>query len=343
MQHDADQQHDEERRVRRQRARARRARSSSPRASRRSRAPARSASSARTASRSRARCCRRACWPRARRTRCRCCCPPRRTRTGSRRSRARPGLATPALPGSTSTAMAVPTEHHERRQQDRDRGHLHLERLDLLAEILGRAADHEPGDEHRDDREHDHAVEPRADAAEDHLAELHEPHRHQPAERRERVVHRVDRAVRRGGRRRRPQRRVGDAEARFLAFHVAAGLESARACCRRRPARAAGLPACSDADATASRPTKTIVIAARIAQPWRMSPTMRPNVMQQRRGDQQDREQLEEVRERRRVLERMRRVHVEEAAAVGAELLDRDLRGRRADRQRPAPAWTSSP
>ena len=54
----------------------------------------------------------------------------------------------------------------------------------------------------------------------------------------------------------------------------------------------------------------------------------------QRRRDEQDREHLEEVRERRRVLERMRGVGVEEAAAVGAELLDRHLRGDRAHRQR---------
>ena len=38
------------------------------------------------------------------------------------------------------------------------------------------------------------------------------------------VVHRVDRAARRVGRDGRPQRRIGDAEADFLAFHVAARL-----------------------------------------------------------------------------------------------------------------------
>ncbi len=54
----------------------------------------------------------------------------------------------------------------------------------------------------------------------------------------------------------------------------------------------------------------------------------------ERGGDHEDREDLEEVAERRRVLERMRRVDVEEAAAVGAELLDRDLRGRRPHGQR---------
>src|SRR4030095_6420905 len=41
--------------------------------------------------------------------------------------------------------------------------------------------------------------------------------------------------------------------------------------------------------------------------------------------DEQDGQDLQEVREGRRILERMRRVHVEEAAAVRAELLYGDL------------------
>ncbi len=49
-------------------------------------------------------------------------------------------------------------------------------------------------------------------------------------------------------------------------------------------------------------------------------------------AEREDREHLNEVRQRGRVLERMRGVGVEEAAAVGAEHLDRDLRGDRADR-----------
>ena len=54
----------------------------------------------------------------------------------------------------------------------------------------------------------------------------------------------------------------------------------------------------------------------------------------QRRRNQEDRQHLHEVGERRRVLVRMRRVGVEEAAAVGAEHLDRFLRGDRAHRDR---------
>ncbi len=53
----------------------------------------------------------------------------------------------------------------------------------------------------------------------------------------------------------------------------------------------------------------------------------------QRRRDQQDRRQLQQVAQRRGILERMRRVDAEEAAAVGTQLLDGNLAGRRPHRQ----------
>jgi len=52
----------------------------------------------------------------------------------------------------------------------------------------------------------------------------------------------------------------------------------------------------------------------------------------QRHRDQDDRGQLEQVAPGTRVLERVRRVHAEKAAAVGAQLLDRNLAGSRAQR-----------
>jgi hypothetical protein len=60
-------------------------------------------------------------------------------------------------------------------------------------------------------------------------------------------------------------------------------------------------------------------MAARIAQPWRSSPTMRPKTLVSAAADREDREHLDEVGERRRVLEGMGGVGVEEAAAIGAE------------------------
>ena len=85
--------------------------------------------------------------------------------------------------------------------------------------------------------EQQHAVEAGADAADDDLAELHVDQRDHAAERREAIVHGVDRAAGGGRRDDREQRRQGDAEADLLAFHVAAGRARARANC--------GLPAAS--------------------------------------------------------------------------------------------------
>jgi hypothetical protein len=134
-------------------------------------------------------------------------------------------------------------QHRQRRHQDGDGGHLDLEGLDLLAQVFRRAADHQAGDEDADQGEHDHAVEAGADAAEDHFTELHQPHRHQAAERRVGVVHRIDRAVGGGGGGGGPEGRVDDAEAGFLAFHVAAGLQLRCLCCQAQSfeQRVAGL------------------------------------------------------------------------------------------------------
>ena len=96
----------------------------------------------------------------------------------------------------------------------------------FLPEELRRAADHHAGDEDRDDDEDQHVDEADADAAED-VVEPHADHRHQPAERRQRVVHRVDRpfdvtVVVTAQSADRP-----DAEAHFLALHRAGGLVDA--------------------------------------------------------------------------------------------------------------------
>ena len=138
-----------------------------------------------------------------------------------------------------------------------------------------------------------------------------------------------------GGRRGRgrPQRGVRDAEAHFLAFHVAAGLRRGRCLidAQRFQARIARL--LGDIRAERQRHEddehrgQHRPALARVAD-------HRAERVAQRRRDQQDREHLEEVRQRRRVLERMRGVHVEESAAVRAELLDRDLARRRSQRNR---------
>src|SRR5438270_618492 len=70
-------------------------------------------------------------------------------------------------------AISAEPGQHEYRQHR----HLHLEALDLLAQVLRRAADHESGNEHGDDGERQHAVQAGADAAEDHFTQLDVEHR----------------------------------------------------------------------------------------------------------------------------------------------------------------------
>ena len=133
-----------------------------------------------------------------------------------------PGLSGPARPawrdggdGREAQDAGAQDEHDEHR-------HLHLEGLDLLAEVLGRPSDHEAGDEDREDRAHDeHAVQAGADPTRGDLTELDVEERDQAADRLEAVVPGVDRPGARAGRDGREQGADAGPELHLLAFHVA--------------------------------------------------------------------------------------------------------------------------
>ena len=91
-----------------------------------------------------------------------------------------------------------PAQIHERQDEDGEHGHLHFLGLDFLADIFRGAADHQSGDEHRDDHEQQHAVHAGADTADDDLAELDVDQRDHAAKRGEGIMHGVDGAA--GGR-----------------------------------------------------------------------------------------------------------------------------------------------
>ena len=138
-----------------------------------------------------------------------------------------------------------------------------------------------------------------------------------------RVVHGIDGAAGGRGGDHREQRRGDDAEADFLAFHVAAGEAQ-----RVQHGRAVGFGPVADRHAGDEQhahdgedgPALTLV-ADHAAEH-----------IGERRAEREDREHLDEIRQRGRVLERMRGIGIEEAAAIGAEHLDGDLRGDRPDR-----------
>ncbi len=129
------------------------------------------------------------------------------------------------------------------------------------------------------------------------------------------------------------ERGLADAEAHLLAFHVAAGLHGRRELIdakvgQRRIARlfcgGADEQQGHEDDQHCGQEGPALAAIADHAS----------KCVAERRRNQQERQHFEEIRQRRRVLERMRRVRVVVAAAVGAELLDRDLRRGRAERQR---------
>ena len=99
--------------------------------------------------------------------------------------------------------------------------------------------------------------------------------------------------------------------------------------------RRTGLPRCSKcADDERCPRSRSTVIAANTAQPWRRFFTISPSVTQSAPGMAKMEKICDEVRERRRVLARVGAVGVEVAAAVRAQHLDRLLRGDRAAEER---------
>ena len=83
----------------------------------------------------------------------------------------RAGVGRRRRAAGATQAMAVPTSTAADGTRTTSAAIFISQRLELLAQELRRPADHQPGDEDGDDREHQHAVEPRSHAAERDLAE----------------------------------------------------------------------------------------------------------------------------------------------------------------------------
>ena len=218
-------------------------------------------------------------------------------------------------------------EDAQRIDQHREHREFHLAHLDLLAEIFRRAADHQPGDEHRDDRDDEEAVESGPDAAGPDAAGEQVEHRHHAGERRQRIVHRVDRAGAGAGGRGCVQDRHRLAEAHLLALEIARSRVDAE---RGQNRISGGLRPIGDGDADNEEDRHRrqdgpalAHVADRAAEGENGG-----------RGDQEQGPDLEEIGPGVRVLKRMSGIGVEEAAAVGAELLDDLLARHRSDRDR---------
>ena len=182
---------------------------------------------------------------------------------------------------------------------DRRGGDLHP--AELLAQVLRCAADHQPGQEDRDDREDEDAVQPGADPAGRDLPEQHVEQRDRARAAGVAVVQGVDRAGRGARRRHREEDRRGHAEAHLLALHRGARGE------RGLPVRVGlGRPA------TARKAAQITPITADEHHALAAVADHRPERPGEADRDHEQQEDLEEVRERVRVLERVRGVGVED-------------------------------
>src|ERR1019366_4210495 len=200
-----------------------------------------------------------------------------------------------------------PTKIHQRQHQDREHRHLDFARLDLLADIFRRAADHQASDEDRQHDEQQHAVKAGADAADDDFTELHVDQRNHAAMRGETIMHGVDRAA--GGRRGDDGKQCGtnDDKTDFLAFHIAAGETECI-----EPARAVSFSPVADSDASDEQHAHHAEDCPALA----LIADHAAEHVGQRGAEREDRDHLDEVRQRGGVLERMRSISIEEAAAI---------------------------
>ena len=74
-----------------------------------------------------------------------------------------------AAPGGNAARQRSANKQGGRRCQHADHRHFYFKCIDIFADILRRPADHKAGNEHRDERVQDHAVQAGPDAAEDDL------------------------------------------------------------------------------------------------------------------------------------------------------------------------------
>ena len=208
-------------------------------------------------------------------------------------------------------------QHQRRGDQNGEGDHFHFPDIDFLPEVLRGAADHQPGDKYRQHNEQQHAVQARADAAEYHFANLHQPHRHHAAQRGEGVMHGIDRAAGGGGGDHREQTAGENTEATLFSFHIQAAVGTQR----QQMRIAAGLRPHHHGDAEDKDQrhcpqdgASLTPIAYHLAEGEA-----------QRRRDQEDRQHLHEIGQRGRVFKRMGGVGIEETAAVSAQQLNRFL------------------
>ena len=149
----------------------------------------------------------------------------------------RPAIAQTVQCGLHHNGRARKAQHHRRINQNGEHDELHFARFDFLAQIFGCAPHHKTGYEHGNNRNNQKTIEARAHPARPDAAGQQIEHRHQAAQRGQRVKHRIDCPCAGAGCGYGEQCRQCLPEAHLLALHIAQGRIKAQGCQRRNCAR----------------------------------------------------------------------------------------------------------
>ncbi len=208
-----------------------------------------------------------------------------------------PGVEDAAASGLGHQCQGGTEQDQRRGDEDRQRGELHLPHVDFLAQIFRGAANHQPGDKHRQQHEQEHPVQARSNAAKHHFTNLHQPQRDHPAQRGEGVVHGIDRPAGGGGGDHGVQAASENAKAALFALHIAVAVGTQQhevaVALPLRPHHQRGADRKDDRHGPEDR-VPLAAIADRLAKS-----------KAQRGGDQKDRQHLHGVSQGGRVLKRM--------------------------------------
>ncbi len=219
----------------------------------------------------------------------------------------------PARSPGSAIADGRPDEDDRRRRQQVQRRELDLAAAELLAEVLRCSPDHQSGDEHRDHGEHEDAVQTRTRCrrARSRRASCSATSSRRRGWCTSRGSCRPLRSRSTSSPSRRRSSRARRTGSRCLRSHAPTAVGTVPWCATWKTSISTTL-------ATAS----TRHHRRRSPVPARRSPTMPAERARQRERDAQQQEDLQPVRPRRRVLERVGGVRVVEPAAVRAEFLD---------------------
>ena len=248
------------------------------------------------------------------------------------------GIGDPCQASRNSYCQCGKGQDQQRMNDDAQGYQLHLTPLDLLAEVFRGPSDHQAADEHSQNGIHDHVHQADALTAEYHI-EHHVQQRNHAAQRGEGIMHIVDGTCGKGSCHSCEQRRLRGTKPHLLALHAAHGLAQSqlgqqgvalafRPEADRQADEEQNPHGGKDAAALFSEEPGSQAVAHRLgnrtAGAGLCAAVMHHSAEGDNTGTRQEhhRPELDEIGENGGIFDGGRRVGSQEAAAIGAEVLD---------------------